>query len=387
MLGKNGMSVKKLINSICAPVFVTAICWAGKAAADLKLNMPEGVTETSRMVFDLHMKALWMVTIIGLAVFAVMIYSLVAHRKSRGVEPAKFHHSTRLEIIWTVIPIIILVVFAFPATKTLITMEETADADLTIKVTGYQWKWRYDYLDEDFGFFSSLATASNEARQLKSGVDVGTVDNYLLEVDNPVVIPVNKKIRLITTANDVIHSWWVPDLGWKRDAIPGFINDNWTMISEPGIYRGQCAELCGKDHGFMPVVVKAVPEQEYVQWVEQMKVSQAEAAAGIDREWTREELMERGQQVYNTNCVACHQADGKGIPPAFPPLTGSAIATGPLEGHIDVVLHGRTGTTMQAFGEQLNAADLAAVITFERNSLGNNVGDMVQPSEIQSALQ
>ena len=387
MLGKNGMSVNKLIKIICRYIIVAALCWTGAATADFSLNMTRGATETSRIVYELHMQALWMVTIIGAAVFGVMIYSLLTHRKSKGAIAAKFHHSTRLEILWTLIPIIILVIFAFPATRSLITMEETADADMTIKVTGYQWKWRYDYLDEDFWFFSALATASNEARQLKSGVDVNSVDNYLLEVDNPVVIPVNKKIRLITTANDVIHSWWVPSLGWKRDAIPGFINDNWTMVSEPGTYRGQCAELCGKDHGFMPIVVKAVPETEYVEWVKQMKVAQAEAAAGADREWTMEELMARGLQVYNTTCIACHQANGEGLPPAFPPLTGSAVTTGPLEGHIDVVLHGRPGTTMQAFREQLNSVDLAAVITFERNALGNSVGDMVQPSAIKSAMQ
>ena len=381
------MSVNRSIKFYCGIIIAAATCWAGTVAAEFNLNMTRGATETSQMVYDLHMQALWMVTIIGAAVFGVMIYSLVNHRKSKGAVPAKFHHSTRLEIIWTLIPILILVVFSYPATKTLITMEETADADMTIKITGYQWKWRYDYLDEDFGFFSTLAPSSNEARQLKSGVDVKTIENYLLDVDNPVVIPVNRKIRLITTANDVIHSWWVPDLGWKRDAIPGFINDNWTMISEPGTYRGQCAELCGKDHAFMPIVVKAVPEQEYSNWVEQMKVALAESAAGVDREWSMAELIERGQQVYNTTCVACHQANGQGLPPAFPPLTGSPIATGPISEHINVVLHGRPGTTMQAFGDQLNAVELAAVITYERNALGNKVGDMVQPSDIKSAQQ
>lgn len=381
------MSVKKIIRTICATVAAAALYWTTDAIADFKLNMTQGVTETSHIVYDLHMKALWMVTIIGAIVFAVMIYSLATHRKSRGVEPAKFHHSTRLEILWSIIPIIILVVFAFPATRALIKMEQTGDAEMTVKITGYQWKWRYDYLDEDFGFFSSLTPDSSEAGQLHSGIDVTRVDHYLLDVDNPLVIPVHKKIRLITTSNDVIHSWWVPSLGWKRDAIPGFINDNWTEISEPGIYRGQCAELCGQGHGFMPIVVKAVPQEEYIVWVEQMKVAQAEAAAGVDREWTRDELMERGQQVYSTTCVACHQANGQGMPPAFPPLTGSAITTGPVGEHINIVLHGKTGTAMQAFGKQLNAADLAAVITYERNALGNSVGDMVQPLEIKAALE
>jgi cytochrome c oxidase subunit 2 len=381
------MSVNKITGNISVAAATATLCWATDAAADFKLNMTPGITQTSRMVYDLHMKALWMVTIIGAIVFAVMLYSLAAHRKSKGVEPAKFHHSTRLEILWTIIPIIILVAFAFPATRTLITMEETGDAGMTVKITGYQWKWRYDYLDEDFGFFSSLAPDSSAAAQLDSGVDVTKVDHYLLDVDHPLVIPVNMKVRLITTSSDVIHSWWVPSLGWKRDAIPGFINDNWTEIDRPGIYRGQCAELCGQGHGFMPIVVKAVSGEQYAAWVRQMKVAQAEAAAGVDREWTRDELMERGQQVYSTACVACHQANGQGLPPAFPPLTGSAITTGPVGEHINIVLHGRPGTVMQAFGEQLNAADLAAVITYERNALGNSVGDMVQPSDIKAALQ
>ena len=381
------MSVNKITGNISVAAATATLCWATDAAADFKLNMTPGITQTSRMVYDLHMKALWMVTIIGAIVFAVMLYSLAAHRKSKGVEPAKFHHSTRLEILWTIIPIIILVAFAFPATRTLITMEETGDAGMTVKITGYQWKWRYDYLDEDFGFFSSLAPDSSAAAQLDSGVDVTKVDHYLLDVDHPLVIPVNMKVRLITTSSDVIHSWWVPSLGWKRDAIPGFINDNWTEIDRPGIYRGQCAELCGQGHGFMPIVVKAVSGEQYAAWVKQMKVAQAEAAAGVDREWTRDELMERGQQVYSTACVACHQANGQGLPPAFPPLTGSAITTGPVGEHINIVLHGRPGTVMQAFGEQLNAADLAAVITYERNALGNSVGDMVQPSDIKAALQ
>lgn len=379
------MSVNKLINYFSILTFVSALSWIPDAAADYKLNMTPGVTETSRMVYGLHMRALWMVTIIGVLVFAVMIYSLATHRKSKGAVPAKFHHSTRLEIIWTIIPIIILVAFAFPATTALIKMEETGNSDLTIKITGYQWKWRYDYLDEHFGFFSNLTQDSSKASQVRSGIDVSTVDHYLLNVDNPMVIPVNKKIRLITTSNDVIHSWWVPDLGWKRDAIPGFINDNWTEISKPGIYRGQCAELCGQGHGFMPIVVKAVTEDEYTAWVKEMKAAQAEAAAGADREWTMEELMERGRQVYTTACVACHQPNGQGLPPAFPTLKGSPVTTGPLDEHVNVVVHGRPGTAMQAFGKQLNAVDIAAVVTYERNSFGNKAGDLVQPSEIKAA--
>jgi cytochrome c oxidase subunit 2 len=272
---------------------------------------------------------------------------------------------------------------AVPATKTLIKMEQTGDAEITLKVTGYQWKWKYDYLDEDLSFFSTLDQASNEARQLKSGVDPKSVEHYLLNVDQPIVLPVNKKIRILTTANDVIHAWWVPDLGWKRDAIPGFINDNWAIIEKEGTYRGQCAELCGKDHAFMPIVLKAVPEEEYYAWVEEMKVAQAEAAAGGDREWTTEELMARGEELYKANCAACHMAAGQGLPGTFPALDGSAIVKGPAEGHIDIVLHGKN--LMPAFGEQLTDADIAAVITYERNSWGNKTGDLVQPSDVKAA--
>ena len=381
------MSVKKITSIFKAPAIITALCWAADAAADFKMNMTPGVTQTSHLVYDLHMKALWMVTIIAVLVFAVMIYSLATHRKSKGAQPANFHHSTKLEIIWTIIPIIILVVFAFPATSVLIKMSETGDPDMTVKITGYQWKWHYDYLDENFGFFSNLAQDSSKAAELNSGVDLDKVDHYLQNVDNPLVLPVNKKVRLLTTSNDVIHSWWVPALGWKRDAIPGFINDNWTEIEKPGTYRGQCAELCGQGHGFMPIVVKAVSQQEYTAWVKKMKAAQAEAASGVNRTWTMEELLERGKNVYSTTCIACHQANGQGMPPAFPPLKGSAVATGPIKEHINVVLHGRPGTAMQAFGKQLNAVDLAAVITYERNSFGNNVGDMVQPSEIKAELE
>jgi cytochrome c oxidase subunit 2 len=331
------------------------------------------------------MLILMIVTIIGIGVFGVMFWSIYHHRKSRGAVAAQFHHSTVAEITWTIIPILILVGMAIPATKTLIKMEQTGDAEITIKITGHQWKWQYDYLNEGISFFSVLAQDSNEARALGSGIDPESVQHYLLNVDKPLVIPVKKKVRLLTTAKDVIHAWWVPDLGWKRDAIPGFINDNWAIIDEPGTYRGQCAELCGKDHGFMPIVLRAVPEEEYLAWVEEMKVAQAEAAAGADREWTKDELMGKGEQVYNTFCAVCHQAKGEGVPGMFPALTGSPIATGPVDAHMDRVMNGRAGTAMAAFGPQLNDVDLAAVITYERNAFGNNTGDIVQPMTIKAA--
>jgi cytochrome c oxidase subunit II len=378
------MSVLKIEKSfLSAPGLLLALT-PFSAKADYRLNLTEGVTSISKEVYDLHMLTFWMVTSIGILVFGLMLWSIINHRRSKGAKAAQFHHSSKWEAIWTIIPILILLAFAAPSTRTLIMMEDSSEPDMTIKVTGYQWKWHYDYLDDGVSFFSSLAQEHNQARQKGSNVDVNQIENYLREVDNPVVVPINKKIRLLLTANDVIHAWWVPALGWKRDAIPGFINVNWTLLTEPGIYRGQCAELCGKDHGYMPIVVKAVTEPEYREWVELKKEEQALAASGVNREWTMAELMERGEQVYKSSCVSCHQANGEGLPPTFPALTGSEIAVGPAENHIDIVLKGSPGTPMPAFGAQLNAADIAAVVTYERNALGNSVGDMVQPAQVLS---
>ena len=352
------------------------------AWAEYGLNMPEGVTPLSRNIYDLHMLIFYICCVIAAVVFGVMFWSIFHHRKSRGAKAAQFHHHTTVEIVWTAIPMIILILMAIPATKSLILIESTGDSDLTIKITGYQWRWHYEYIEEDFGFFSSLAPESNEARQLKSGIDPNEIENYLLEVDNPVVVPVNTKIRFMTTAADVIHSWWVPALGWKRDSIPGFINESWAIIEEEGIYRGQCAELCGRDHAFMPIVLKAVSEDEYYDWAGDMMVAALDADVGADREWAMDELMERGEQVYSTFCVACHQVNGMGIPGAFKPLVGSPVTTGPLDGHIDTVMNGVAGTAMAPFGMQLNDVDIASVITYERNSWGNDLGDMVQPAMI-----
>ncbi|MEE8321733.1 MAG: cytochrome c oxidase subunit II, partial [Gammaproteobacteria bacterium] len=326
---------------------------------------------------------------IGIVVFSVMIWSIFHHRKSKGAVAAQFHHNTRIEIIWTVIPIIILIAFAVPATKALIAIEDTGDSELTIKITGYQWKWHYDYVDEGFGFFSVMSEDSNRSRQLNSGIDPNTVDNYLLDVDNPVVVPVNKKIRLLTTSNDVIHAWWVPALGWKRDAIPGFINDNWTIVNKPGIYRGQCAELCGKDHGFMPIVFKAVPEDEYVAWVNEMKERQSKSTAEGEKTFSIDELLVKGEQVYNSACAACHLPTGLGVPGAFPALAGSKIATGSFGDHLNIIINGKTGTAMAAFGKQLSDADIAAVATYERNAWGNagklaGGKGVVQPADVKA---
>jgi cytochrome c oxidase subunit 2 len=375
-----GIKIKKL----CSLIITALLLSPGITLADYKLNMTEGVTSISRDAHELHMLVLWIVTIVGIAVFGVIIYSLIYHRKSKGAVAAQFHESTTIEVIWTIIPLVILVLIAIPATKTLLEIEDASNPDITIKVTGWQWKWQYEYLDEGINFFSNLDAKSNEARQRNSGIDVKTVEHYLLDVDKPIVIPVGKKVRFLATANDVIHSWWVPALGMKRDAIPGYINEFWTRVDKPGVYRGQCAELCGKDHGFMPIVVKAVSDSEYQSWVKEQKLVMAEAEAGSDKTWTKEDLMKRGEQVYNASCAACHQPTGTGIPGVFPGLVNSKITIGPAVDHINIVLNGKAGTAMQAFGAQLNDADLAAVITYERNSWGN-AASVVQPADVKAA--
>jgi len=383
------MTVNKFRNPVFGIALFYLFGWPTIVLADYGLNMTEGVTSVSKRVYDLHMLMLAVVTVIGIVVFGIMIWSIIHHRKSKQAVAAQFHHNTTVEIIWTIIPIIILVAFAVPATRALIAIEDTGDADMTIKITGYQWKWHYDYLDEGFSFFSTLAQDSNESRKLDSGIDPRTVKNYLLEVDNPVVVPINKKIRLLTTSNDVIHAWWIPELGWKRDAIPGFINDNWTVVNKPGTYRGQCTELCGKDHGYMPIVFKAVTEAEYIAWVKEMKSMQTRAAAEGDKTFTRDELLARGEQIYNASCAACHLPTGQGIPGAFPALVGSMITTGPIGGHLNIILNGKVGTAMAAFSGQLSDADIAAVATYERNAWGNaeklaGNEDIVQPVEVKA---
>jgi cytochrome c oxidase subunit 2 len=341
--------------------------------------MTPGVTTTSKEVYDLHMLILWVCLVIAVIVFGAMAYSMYRHRQSRGAVASQFHENTRLEIVWTIIPFFVLAGMAAAATRVLVQMDDTSDSALTVKVTGYQWRWKYEYLDQGISFFSNLAT---DRKSITGDAPKGK--HYLREVDNPLVLPVGRKIRFITTSNDVIHSWWVPDLGWKKDSIPGYINDAWAYIEKPGTYRGQCAELCGKDHAFMPIVVVAKSGEDFQQWVAQQKAEQAQTANAASKTWSRDDLMQKGEKTYQTVCAACHQPNGKGVPNVFPDLTASQIVKGDLAGHLDVVLHGRPNTAMQAFGPQLSDLDIASVVTYERNAFGGS-DEAVQPAQVKAA--
>lgn len=366
-------------------LLIFLLCLPLAAFAEYGLNMPRGATEFSQNVYGLHMIIFWVCVVIAVLVFGAMIISMVRDRKSKGVVPQQFSHSTKVEVIWTVVPIIILVVMAWPATKSLIEMEDPEEMEMTIKITGYQWLWKYDYKDEGISIVSRLDNESNYARQLNSGINPNTVDNYLLNVDNPLVIPVNTNIRFLLTADDVIHSWWVPDFGWKRDAIPWFVNQAWTNVKKTGVYRGQCAELCGKDHGFMPIVVEVKTKEDYAAWVREQKGEQAVEAEKLEKDWSHDDLMARGENVYSGNCATCHKPDGTGMPPAFPALTGSELLNGNVDAQIDLILHGREGTAMLGFDGRLSEADVAAVITYTRNAFGDVSvdGESIQPSVVK----
>jgi cytochrome c oxidase subunit 2 len=373
---------KRLLWRLAGPVLMLlSLLSTGVRADESKaneINMPIGVTELGASVYNLHMIVLWICVVIGAVVFGVMFYSMFAHRKSRGVTPATFHESTKIEMAWTVVPFLILLVLAYPATVTLIDVYDTTEADMDILVTGYQWKWKYEYLDEsgeNVTYFSNLRTPQEEIYNTESKGEY-----YLLEVDEPVVVPVDTKVRLLITANDVIHAWWVPELAVKRDAIPGFINETWFRAEREGTYRGQCAELCGKDHGFMPIVVNVVSQDEYTTWHAAKQAEAAEIKELMAQSFTLDELVSRGRDVYARSCLACHGADGEGGLGVA--IAGSAIATGALSDHLRVGINGVPGTAMQAFGGQLNDVDMAAVITFQRNTFGNNMGDMVQPIDV-----
>lgn len=353
------------------------------AFAQSRYNFQEPVTNVAEQIYSLHTLMLIICLVIFIAVFGVMFWSIFKHRKSRGAVAANFHENTSVEVLWTIVPVFILVGMAWPATKTIIDMKDTSHPDMTIKVTGYQWKWGYDYLHgegEGIAFISSLATPR---AQIMGEEEKG--EHYLLEVDNPMVVPVGQRVRLLVTANDVIHSWWVPAFGVKQDAIPGFIRDTWFMAEQEGIYRGVCAELCGRDHGYMPIEVHVVSADEYSAWVAGLQMAAAAQAAADDRDWNQADLIARGEQVYAAACLACHQASGAGVPPAFPALDGSAMVVGEYGPLVDIVLKGKAGTAMAAFGGQLSDVDIAAVLTYLRNSWGNSAGDMVAPEDIAPA--
>ena len=380
---KGILKLKSSLKKLFLVLFFTPL----SAMADWALNMREGATPISQEIYNLHMVTLWVVTIIGILVFGVMFWSIFHHRKSKGVKAAKFSHSTTVEIIWTIIPTVIIISLAIPATKLLIKMDDTSEAAITIKATGSQWKWKYDYLDgvgEGLTFYSNLDKDSKEVSQRDSGLDPMESENYLLDVDEPIVLPVNTKIRVLTTAQDVIHAWWVPDLGWKRDAIPGFINDNWAVIEKPGTYRGQCAEICGAGHGYMPIVVKAVSMDEYTEWVEDKKLAIAAEKNTSDIVLNMEELMTKGEAGYKAQCLVCHQANGEGIKGAFPALVKSPVSTekGRRLEHIHQIIYGKN--LMPALGH-LSDVDIAAITTYERNAWGNNTGDIVQAKEVAEA--
>jgi cytochrome c oxidase subunit 2 len=350
-----------------------------------QLNLTTGVTGIAQDIAWLHWMMLIICLVIFVGVFGVMFYSIWAHRKSKGAKPATFHENLTVEIAWTVIPFLIVIGMALPATRTVVAMKDTSGADMTIKVTGYQWKWGYEYLDgpaEGISFLSNLGTPQAQINNLEPKGEF-----YLMEVDQPLVVPVGQKVRVVVTAADVIHSWMVPDFGVKQDAIPGFLRDTWFRAEKVGTYRGQCAELCGKDHAFMPIVVEVLSQPDYLAWAEQRQAALVTSADDPNKEWAAEELMARGETIYNAQCVACHQATGKGIAPAFPALEGSPIVMGPMAGNIEILLKGQQGTSMQSYA-QLSDVEIAGVITYTRQAwanAGNGTDPVVQPSQVRDA--
>ena len=424
VLSRHLKSIAKITAFVA--ILITAL-FSGLAQADWEYNLQRPVTEIAEDIYGLHMLIFWICVVIFVAVFGVMFYSIFAHRKSKNYQPSQFSHSTSVEVVWTIVPFLILVVMAIPATIVLIKMEDTTKSDLTIKITGYQWKWGYEYLDSGINFFSTLSTPREQIDQFDKETAQPQGENYLLETDNVVVVPSGRKVRALITANDVIHAWWIPAFGVKKDAIPGYINELWFNVKEgeEGIYRGQCAELCGKDHAYMPIVVKVVTGAEFDNWVaaggnfdsapiaeniepvkEEVKAKEvsvgssnsvieaivpsanaAEEALVTDADvssatvLSKDELMSKGEKIYGS-CSACHGADGSGIPGVFPAIAGSPIVAGPVDDHLDIVLFGKPGTAMAAFASQLSDEDIAAVVTYQRNSFGNDAGDIVLPADV-----
>ena len=373
------MSFKKLDNLKKRALSLLFLFAIPSQADWFALNMTRGVTDISNEVFELHMLIFWICVVIGVLVFSVMFYSMYAHTKKKNPVAAKFHENHKVEIAWTIIPFLILIAMAVPASKTLVKIYDDEAGDVNIQVTGYQWKWQYNYLEDDISFFSNLSTDMDEINNL-----VPKGEHYLQEVDEMVVIPAGKKVRFLITANDVIHSWWMPAFAIKQDAIPGFVNTAWTKVDKPGVYRGKCTELCGKNHGFMPIVVKVVEQEEYNQWVDEKKQAAIKMAELTTKDWTAQELVERGESVYAVNCVACHQTNGQGIPGIFPALAGSDIVMNNKDKNIEILMEGVQGAAMNSFSH-LSEVELAAVITYTRQSWGNaenGDGEIVVPKDI-----
>jgi cytochrome c oxidase subunit 2 len=409
MVGKHLRALVAFIATIFVPV---------ASFADYHVDILEPVTPISHEIYRLHWGILWVCVAIFVIVFGAMFWSIFKHRRSAGAKAAQFHENTTIEVIWTIVPFIILIGMAYPATKTVLDMKDASNADMSVKVTAYQWKWEYDYQQDGVRFFANLSTPRDQIEEYhKAGAKKG--ENYLLEVDNAMVVPVGKKVRLLITSNDVIHGWYVPQLGVNQYGIPGFIKDAHFTIEKPGIYRGQCSQICGKEHAYMPIIVDARTPEQYAAWVKEMKAKapapdivpvpvSAPAAAGaqaaaapapgaapaspgaaapaedLNKKWALAELKAKGEQVYAANCAACHQPTGKGMPPAFPPLDGSKVVTGPKAAQIQLELKGKPGTAMASFA-QLSNTDLAAVITHTRNAWGNKTGEVIQPAEIAAA--
>jgi cytochrome c oxidase subunit 2 len=380
------MKMWKKASAVCLAGASLLASQAASAVSDMpggpavrQLNLAEPVTKIAEQIHWLNWMMLILCTVIFVAVFSVMFYSIFKHRKSKGAKSASFHESITVEVVWTIVPFIIVIAMALPATKTVVAMKDTTNSDLTIKATGYQWKWGYDYLKgpgEGISFVSTLTTPREQINneQPKS-------DTYLMEVDNELVVPVNKKVRIVTTANDVIHAWMVPAFGVKQDAIPGFVRDTWFKAEKTGIYRGQCAELCGKEHAFMPIVVRVVSEQDYAKWVDDKKKLMAAQADDPNKTWTLDELKARGEKVYASNCAVCHQPNGKGGG-AFPALDGSKLVNGPQADQMRIMLDGKAA--MPSW-KQLSDTELAAVMTYERNSWSNKTGEVIQPRDFAAA--
>jgi cytochrome c oxidase subunit II len=383
------MSVRRGRASVACRLIIGLAVWSALwglplAAQGVTLDLREGATEISRRIQALHHMSLAVCVVVGVIVFGAMFYSIFAHRRSKRATPAKFHENTLVEVAWTAIPALIIAGMAIPATIVLVEIEDNSNADLSVLVTASQWKWHYRYLEADIEFFSNAAIPTDQVNNLEP-----KDENYPLMVDNPLVLPTNRKVRFLTTSGDVIHSWWVPDLAVKQDAIPGFINEAWARPERPGIYRGQCAELCGMNHAYMPLVVEIMPEEEFDAWLTDqrlaLELSGEAAVAARSRDWTMEELLPMGEQVFSTHCATCHRPDGSGQGIKYPALAGSEIVNGPIEAHMDRVMNGKTDTEMQAWAPQLSDLDLAAVITYERNSFGNATGDVVQPLTVYEA--